>query len=157
MAGFKKGIKSGIYNPINPDKWVITESFDSKSIKQIKYRSSWEKKFFLFMDINDNIIKCNSEGMIIPYISPVDNKYHRYYMDAMMQTKDGTIWLIEIKPYAQCFPPKLPKNNTEKSRFHYEKAIMTYVVNQAKWEATEILCQEKGWRFKIITEKELGL
>jgi hypothetical protein len=37
------------------------------------------------------------------------------------------------------------------------KAIETYAINQAKWGATEVLCTEKGWIFKIITEKELGL
>ena len=38
---------------------------------------------------------------------------------------------------------------------YYEKAIRTYAVNIAKWEATEILCKERGWVFKIITEKDL--
>ena len=34
--GFKKGIKSGYYEPVNPEKWIITESFDMKN-KVYKY------------------------------------------------------------------------------------------------------------------------
>ena len=149
--------KQGIYIPKYPDKWIITESFSSTK-PEIVYRSGWEKMFFTFMDMNDNIIRCNSEGMIIPYNNPVTGKVSRYYMDAMMETKDGKIWLIEIKPYAQTKPPKPPRKNaknTQKAQANYIKAIETFAINQAKWEATQILCDEKGWIFKIITEKEL--
>jgi hypothetical protein len=159
--GFKKGIKSGYYEPVNPEKWIITESFDMKKGKPgIKYRSSWEHMFFKFMDFNDNIVKANSEGMVIPYQNPVTGKTSKYYMDAMMETKGGKIWLVEIKPYAQTIPPKPPRGNSknpQKAEQNYIKAIETYAINQAKWKATEILCEEKGWIFKIITEKELGL
>ena len=151
--------KQGIYKPINPKKWVITESFDMKE-PGIKYRSGWEKKFFSFMDMNDNIIKANSEGMIIPYINPITGKKSKYYMDCMMETSDGKIWLIEIKPYAQTIPPKHPRKNAknpQKAQKNYLKALETYLVNKAKWKATEILCKDKGWIFKIITEKELGI
>lgn len=153
---FKKGVKQGYYEPINPHKWILTEAFDSKGKKGIKYRSSWEHKFMRFCDFNDNIIKVNSEGIVIPYISPLDGKYHRYFMDFIVETPKGII-LVEVKPLAQCYPPKPPKNNTEKSRFNYEKAVKTYAVNQAKWETTEEYCLERGWTFKIITERELGL
>ena len=151
--------KTGIYVPIHPDKWIITESFDMKT-PGIKYRSSWEEMFFKFADFNDNIIKVNSEGMVIPYFNPVKNKMARYYMDIMMETKDGKIWLVEIKPYAQTQPPKPPRKNTKdmnKARHRFIKEMETYTVNMAKWEATEKLCKENGWIFKIITEKELGL
>jgi len=81
-------------------------------------------------------------------------------MDAMMETKDGKIWLIEIKPFKETQPPKPPRKNAknpQKAQQYYLKAIETYAINQAKWEAAETLCKEKGWIFKIITEKELGL
>ena len=159
MVGFKKGIKSGMYIP--PDfakvKWILTETFDSKGIPGIKYRSSWELKFMKFISFNNNIIKANSEGMKIKYFNPITNKIANYYMDFMIETKAGVVWLVEVKPKSQTLPPKPPKNNTDKSASNYEKAIKTYVINIAKWEATEKLCQENGWIFKIITEKELGL
>jgi len=153
--GFSKGVKQGFYTPVYPDKWIITESFDTKG-KGIKYRSSWEHKFMRFCDFNNNIIKVNSEGIVIPYISPLDGKYHKYYMDFIIETSKG-IWLVEVKPYGQTIPPKPPKNQTPKSSQNFERAVKTYAVNKAKWEATEIFCQEKGWLFKIITEHELGL
>jgi len=159
MAGFKRGVKTGMYQPINPEKWIITEAFDSKGKAGIKYRSSWELKFMRFCDYNNNILKCNSEGMVISYLSPIDNKMHKYYMDFMVETKGG-ISLVEVKPFAETQPPKPPRSNAknpEKAKQYYEKAIKTFVVNQAKWEATRVLCEEKGWDFKIITERELGL
>jgi hypothetical protein len=153
---FKKGIKSGNYTPINPEKWIITEAFDGKGTKSIKYRSSWEHKFMRFCDYNDNILKVNSEGIVIPYISPLDGKYHRYFMDFIVETAAG-IFLVEVKPKAQTLPPKRPQNNSAKSAMHFEKAVMTYAVNKAKWAATEEYCQERGWKFMMITEEELGV
>lgn len=159
MAGFKKGIKQGIYTPINESKWIITKTFDMKE-PCIKYRSSWELMFCKFADFNNNIIKVNSEGMKVQYQNPFTNKMANYYLDFMMETKNGKIWLIEIKPYAQTQPPKPPRSNAknpQKAQQNFVKAIETYAINCAKWEATEIVCAEKGWVFKIITEKELGL
>jgi len=149
--------KQGIYTPVNPEKWVITEAFDM-SEPGIKYRSGWERTFFTFMDMNDNIVKCNSEGMVIPYLNPLRNKMSKYYMDAMFETKGGKVWLVEIKPKAETIPPKKPRKNAknpEKAKQNYKKAIETYAVNKAKWEATEKFCLEKGFIFKIITEDEL--
>jgi len=152
----KRKYKQGMFIPKHPHKWVITESFDMKE-PGIKYRSGYELKFFTFMDMNDNIVRANSEGMVIPYNNPVTGKVSKYYMDCMMETKDGKIWLIEIKPYAQTIPPVPPKNNSEKSKLNYIKAIETYTINKAKWDTAQALCNEKGWIFRIITEKELGL
>lgn len=151
--------KQGIYNPINEDKWIITKTFDMKE-SAIKYRSGWEKKFCFFADMNNDIIKVNSEGMKVKYNNPITGKISNYYLDFMIQTKDKKIWLIEIKPFIQTIPPKKPRSNSKnpnKANKNYIKSIETYAVNKAKWEATEILCKEKGWFFKIITEKELNL
>jgi hypothetical protein len=151
--------KQGIYIPVNENKWIITKTFDMKEAC-IKYRSSWEKMFCVFADMNDNIIKVNSEGMKVPYINPITGRKANYYLDFMMETKDGKIWLIEIKPFKETQPPKKPRKNAknpEKAKINYIKAVETYAINQAKWKATEILCKEKGWKFKIITERELGL
>jgi len=153
--------KTGIYIPPEhaKNKWIVTKTFDMKE-EAIKYRSSWEKMFMVFCSMNDNIIKVNSEGMKVKYYNPVTSKISNYYLDFMMETKDGKIWLVEIKPYAQTLPPKPPRKNTknlQKAQALYVKAIETYAINQAKWEATEALCKKNGWFFKIITEKELGL
>ena len=46
---------------------------------------------------------------------------------------------------------KKPKRMTQ--RFINE--ANTYLVNQAKWEAASLVCEKKGWKFKILTEKEI--
>lgn len=144
MKGKKRKFKQGIYEPINKEKFFITESFDTKN-KCIKFRSSWELKFLRFVDINPYFILVNSEGVKIDYISPIDNKKHKYYVDFLVKTKDNKIILIEIKPFAQTqYPKKITESN-----------LKTYLVNKAKWEYAEIFCKDKGIEFKIITEKEL--
>ena len=152
----KKGIKQGYYEPRFPDKWVITEAFDSKGIPSIKYRSSWEHMFCKFADFNPDILKVNSEGVVIPYMNPIRGKISKYYMDFVIQTK-SSVFLVEVKPRAQTLPPKPPKNNSEKSMLNYQKALETYAVNQAKWDAAEKFAADKGWKFIIITETHLGL
>jgi len=148
--------KQGFYTPEYPDKWIITESFDTNG-NAIKFRSSWELKFCRFADFNPDIVKVNSEGIVIPYLNPIKNKVSRYYMDFIIETKNGNVFLVEIKPKAQTLPPKKPKKITPKSELSYKKAIETYLINQAKWQAAEEYAKERGMKFIIITEKEIGL
>lgn len=152
----KKRFKTGIFIPKFPEKWIITKSFDMKQ-PGIKYRSGYEKKFFHFADLNNNIIKVNSEGIIIPYINPISKKISKYYMDITFKTNNNKVFLVEIKPYSQTKFPKKPKNKTEKSKLNYIKAIETYSINKAKWAAAKEFATLRNWIFKIITEKELGL
>ena len=39
-------------------------------------RSSWERKFCRYCDLNENILQWGSEEFFIPYVSPVDRKVH---------------------------------------------------------------------------------
>jgi len=34
--------------------------------------------------------------------------------------------------------------------------VMTWGKNQSKWKAAEEYCKDRGWKFQIITEKELN-
>lgn len=123
-------------------------------------RSSWEIKFVSsYLDINQNIIEWTSESVIVKYISPIDGKYHRYFVDFSFkaQTNDGSIkeFWIEIKPANQCEPPKEPK----KKNRGYVNAVQTYLINQAKWDTTKQICenyqkQGKPVEFVVITEKD---
>jgi hypothetical protein len=71
-----------------------------------------------------------------------------------MRQKNGLVmtYIIEVKPFAQTKQP-VQKKKTRK----YLQEAATYVVNQEKWKAADIFCQEHGWKFMIMTEKELGL
>jgi len=140
----------GFFRPRNPQKY-------KGDPQNIIYRSSWELKFYLECDKRDDIIEWSSEEIIIPYVSPKDNKVHRYFPDAVIKVrdKDGKIItiMIEIKPLAQTSPPVKKKGVTK----GFINEVLTYAVNEAKWEQAQKYCDKKGWKFQIMTEKELGI
>jgi TnsA endonuclease N terminal len=123
----------------------------------IIYRSLWEMRFMRYLDQHPSVLFWASEEVIIPYISPVDKKVHRYFPDfwVRMKAQDGTInnVLIEIKPHQQTKIPVKPQKLTRK----FINEARTYSVNQAKWKAAEDFCRDRNWQFKVLTEKELGL
>jgi len=138
----------GKYQPINPQKYIGNPT---KCI----YRSLWERKFMSWCDKSKSVIRWGSEEVIVPYISPVDRRRHRYYPDFIIETKDrnGKIAtnLIEIKPKKQCSAPKRPERKTKS--YIYESKM--WAVNQAKWASAKDYAQQRGWEFRIITEKDL--
>jgi len=140
----------GNFIPVNKKKYVGDPY-------KITYRSLWERRFMVYCDTTDAILAWASEEVIIPYISPLDNRIHRYFPDFFIKVKqkDQTIknMLIEIKPKAQCSPPKTPKRKTK----NYLNEVKTWGVNQAKWKAAREWCADRKFEFKLITENELGL
>lgn len=140
-----RNYKQGRFIPVNPKKYMGDPT-------KIIYRSSWEKRFFLKLDESPNVAGWASEEVVIPYYSPVDNKMHRYFVDVLVVSKDKVVTLIEIKPWAQTQPPKT--SGRKKSTVINE--VMTYAVNQAKWDAARDYCAKKGWSFKIVTEKDIN-
>ena len=139
----------GTFTPKNPFKY-------NGNSKNIIYRSNWELRVMKYFDDHPNVIWWASEELTIPYVSPIDNKTHRYFPDFIvkMRLKDGkfTTYILEVKPLAQT---KMPVQKRKTKRFIQEAA--TYAVNQEKWRAADLFCREHGWQFKVITEKELGL
>ena len=144
-----ESIKS-IYKPTNPQKY----QGDSRNII---CRSSWERAFCRYCDLNDNILRWASEEFSIPYLSPKDNRVHRYYPDYLIEVKEknGKVkkYIVEVKPFRQTQLPKKPDRVTKT----YINEMTTYAVNQAKWKAAEEFCLDNGVEFKIITEHELGI
>ena len=116
----------GRYNPKN------TEKYDG-NLNKITYRSMWERRFMLYCDRSPKILKWSSEELHIPYISPKDNKYHNYYPDFVIETHDGRTIVVEIKPWYQ----------------------RKYKVNVAKWDSAKEYCDQNGYEFVVLTEKEL--
>lgn len=149
--------KQGRYIPRHPEKYIGSKL--ANGLPDIVYRSSWEKKVFIFFDLNPAIIKWNSENIIIPYFLESDQKMHRYFVDliAMVKQKDDSIrtMLVEVKPLNQTVEPKLPKRKTQKALKNYADAILTYEKNQAKWKAAKEWASSKGWDFYVITEEEI--
>ncbi len=136
------------YKPINESKYVGDPT-------NIICRSLWERKVCKYLDTNENIVKWGSEEIIIPYISPLDNKKHRYFPDFIVKVRenngDHRTKVIEEKPYKQTIPPEKGK----KRKKTYLSECTTYIVNEAKWEAAKEFCKKRNWSFVILTEKEL--
>ena len=120
-------------------------------------RSSWERRFCNWCDLNENIVAWGSEEFCIPYRSPVDGRVHRYFPDFIIKVKEqsGDIktYVIEVKPKKQTREPKKPSRTTKR----YISEVKTYAVNQAKWKYAREYCEDRLIEFKIITEEELGI
>ena len=140
----------GRYSPKNPEKYKGNPT-------GIIYRSLWERKLMVYLDENKSIIQWSSEEIAIPYISPLDNRYQRYFPDFYIKAidKNGNIveQLLEVKPKKETTEPKKKKRITKQ----YITEVTTWGKNQAKWAAATEYCLDRGWQFKLITEKELGI
>ena len=141
--------KKSLFKPSHPRKY-------KGNVNNIICRSSWEKKFCNWCDINESIVEWGSEEFWIPYRAP-DGKVRRYFPDFLIKVKENTgelkTYVIEVKPAKQTRRPK-PRKKVTKS-YLYE--CKTYEVNQAKWKAAKEWCADRRVEFKIITEKELGI
>ena len=140
----------GKYSPSYPRKYKGDPT-------NIVYRSLWERKFMVYCDLNENILEWGSEEIVMPYRSPVDGRVHRYFPDFYIKVKESTgrikKMIIEIKHKRQCSPPSKPKKQTK----GYLREAYEYAKNQAKWEAASEWCKDRGYIFKVFTEKELGI
>jgi len=143
-----KHFKQGVFIPQNPHKY-------KGDVTNIVFRSSWEVRVMRWLDTNPSIIEWSSEEVVIPYLSPVDDQYHRYFPDFLIRVKvpDKKIktYLLEVKPASQTKEPKKPKRKTK--RFITE--VMTWSVNEAKWEKAREYCADRNWEFLLVTEKEI--
>lgn len=112
-----------------------------------------------YFDEHPDVLRWSSEETIIPYYDPVTQKWRRYFVDFQItcRTRAGEIvtYLVEVKPADQCVPPVPPKRKTAKSCANFENKINTYMTNSAKWQATEKVCEQKGWKFIKLTEQHL--
>lgn len=145
---------SGRFQPKNPQKYRGDPT-------KIQYRSSWELKAMSFFDSHPDIIEWGSEEHVVGYISPLDNKMHRYFVDFYVKKRnysDGKIetLLIEIKPHKQTIPPRTLQAKTKPSK-QWLQEVATWGVNSAKWKAADLYCRQRGWKFIIITEDHLGI
>jgi len=126
-------------------------------ITNIVYRSLWELRFMKWCDLNSSVLEWGSETIIVPYISPLDRKVHRYFVDfyIKVKNKNGEIqkYLVEIKPERFTKPPTIPAKKTKR----FVDEVFQWGVNEAKWKAAFEFCKDRNMTFMILTEKDLGL
>jgi len=139
----------GKFRPNHPEKYIGDAG-------NILYRSSWELKVMQWCDSRDHILKWQSEERRVPYFDPVTKRRRTYYPDFYIKykRKDGVIVeeLLEVKPEKQVKgPPQNPKRRTRA----WMNEVRTYVTNTAKWQAATEYCEDRGYNFRLLTEKEI--
>lgn len=140
----------GFFKPTNPSKY-------SGDPTKIVYRSSWELKLMRWLDSHPDVIEWASEEFFIPYRSPIDNKIHRYFPDFKVKKKNSSgiveTIVIEIKPKKQAMEPVIQSKPTRR----YVREVVTYGINNAKWKAAKEYCEDRKWKFLVMTEEHLGI
>ena len=144
-----ESIKS-LYKPTNPKKYTGNP-------RNIICRSSWERRFCNWCDINESIIEWGSEEFWIPYRAP-GGKTRRYFPDFIIKVKESTgqikTYVIEVKPKKQCSPPPTqPKRKTKR----WFNEVKTWGINEAKWKYATEWCDKNDMEFKILNEDHLGI
>lgn len=148
-----KKFKQGYFTPYNINKYV-------GDVHNIKYRSGWERTFMIWCDRNLIIKRWSAEPFPIAYISPLDLKEHKYWVDFWVDLGDSKRRLIEVKPYAQTLKPiykESERPGKEKRIENYIYEMKRYIVNIAKWKYAKAFCDSKGLIFTIVTERDLKL
>lgn len=142
----------GKFKPTNPNKYKGDPT-------GIIYRSSWEARLMSYLDKHPDVMWWASEELVIPYISPVDGRPHRYFVDFVVKKRDGETLVIEVKPFKQTQEPLLENRLDGKGKLRraYINEVATWGINKSKWKAAEEFCRKRGWRFVIMTEKDLNI
>ena len=134
--------------PKNPKKYCGTYP--------ILIRSSWERMYAQYLDMNPAIVKWSSEDVSIKYFDPVQQRIRRYYPDfyQMVLDKDNKFreYIVEIKPAKETKPPRKTGKKSKKTLKHQHAA---YLTNQAKFKAANEYCKKMNFEFKILTERQL--
>jgi hypothetical protein len=141
---------SGKFSPKNTNKYLGDPT-------SVWYRSLWERRVMVRLDDDPNVIEWSNEEIIIPYLSPIDGRWHRYFPDFFVRVKNRhgvqEAMILEVKPLKQAVPPQVKKRITRQ----YIQEVATYGINEAKWKAATEYCKDRNWSFKVITEKDLGI
>jgi hypothetical protein len=141
--------RKGIFKPKNKSKYKGNPT-------NIVYRSGWEFNVMMKLDHDPDVVQWSSEEIIIPYVSPLDNKVHRYFPDLWYKKKDGSQYLIEIKPEYQQVPPTTQLTKKGQMTKRSLKETFEYAKNMKKWEAAKDWCKKRGIKFEIWGETALG-
>jgi hypothetical protein len=116
----------------------------------IIYRSSLEYTFMVKLELNPRVEKWSSEQIVIPYTmkEKINGKFvvvrKNYNTDFTVFLKDGTKYIIEIKPRA--FTP------LNESQIHRNPVIYK---NSCKWRSAILWSKQNGYIFKVLNEEHL--
>ena len=134
--------KQGYFDKYNPLKYF--------GPRPIIYRSSLELAFMRKCEANASVEKWSSEEVVVPYTmqEKINGKFvtkrHNYHLDFSVIMKNGTKYIIEVKPRSLT-----PLNE---SQIHQNPTIYK---NACKWRAALIWAKMNNYQFKIINEDHL--
>ena len=114
-----KSTYSGKYTVKNKKKYAGDPT-------KVKYRSLWERNAMRWFDGNPAIVRWNSEEVVVPYKCNTDGKWHRYFIDMMIEQSNGDI-----------------------------NEVSAYIKNTSKWTYAQEYAKSRGWKFQIWTEVTL--
>lgn len=151
----KARTKQGYYIPLNPTKY-------RGDLNKIIFRSNWEKMYMRYCDLSNSILEWSSESLAIPYISPLDMRPHKYYVDFQVVElqEDGTAkkFIVEVKPKKDYIEkPIFEGRRTPKKEKDFKRRAETWLVNDAKFKAAINYGRMFNMEFKIVNEETLGL
>lgn len=110
------------------------EYTSTKTGQVCKFRSSWEHKYMVHLDADQDVKSWSYEQTIVEYVSNIrTKKIRKYYPDFYVEYSDGRREIVEVKP----------KNKLEKPTV--KKKIIAAIV----W------CSAKAMTFRVVTEVEL--
>lgn len=151
VQGGKYHNKIGILTLQHPEKCGGKTHF--------QFKSNLERAMMAYLDKSDGVISWNYEPKSIPYIDITQadpksgklGKQRKYYIDFVATIKESsgflrTVW-IEVKSSRETTAPSKTSSDEDKK---------TWIRNNCKWNAAKQLCESKGIKFLVISDKELG-
>lgn len=127
---------------IKPGYFNSTSSFKSvKTGATVKAESTLEEDFFFLLDNSELVDWFEEQPLEISYQLPSENKVRTYTPDVLVRYKDidGTLSFVlyEVK-----FRSEL---------------IKSWFKLKPKFKAAMKICKSRGWKFKVVTEKEIRI
>lgn len=142
-------------------KRAETENFNKYARKDSKahitYRSAWEGDYMQVLEDNPIVESWDYESLTIPYFCPVKNIERKYKPDFYVRYNvDGKIIevVIEIKPFGHIRPGFINEEElNDRERKYYGKLKDAAKTNMAKFVFANTWCNDRGWKFLILTER----
>lgn len=133
---------TGFFVPKNINKLI------SKKIP-MKYKSSWELYFMVFLDRRPDVLRWGYEVIRIPYYNPFKKRKCIYFPDFFFEYVDINNKVvrnvIEIKPSNE-FLLESAKSRNQK---------LSVILNLCKWQEAKKWCEKRNIEFKVLSEKEM--
>jgi hypothetical protein len=150
VANKYRKAEKGKFRPKNPLKYDGDPT-------QIVYRSGLEKRMMLWLDKMPSVLSWSSECLIIPYYNPMKKRPARYFPDFLVKYMDSKgethTMVVEVKSASEQQEPKKKSRVTRR----LVESFMIWETNKAKWRAAAKFCEERGWKFKLLSEHDLGV